>query len=116
MRTERCAVIDLIDSYYAGNVNSGTDMDSQKISRSAISSVLPLILKNDLTERQRLCLKMKYAENLNQTEIAAKLKLSQPTVCRHIATAKSIVNNRLSYCLVALNRANSMWINWENSH
>ena len=109
-------MIDLIDSYYMGDTGKELDIDSQKISRSAISSVLPLIFKNDLTERQRLCLKMKYAENLNQTEIAAKLKLSQPTVCRHISTAKSIVNNRLSYCLVALNRANSMWINWENSH
>ena len=116
MRTERLTMIDLIDSYYAGDMNPSTDIDSQIISKSAISSVLPLILKNDLTERQRLCLKMKYAENLNQTEIAAKLKLSQPTVCRHIATAKSIVNNRLSYCLVVLNRANNMWINWENSN
>lgn len=109
-------MIDLIDSYYYGEDLSSNDLDSQKVSRSAISSVLPLILKNDLTDRQRDCLKMKYVDDLNQAEIAKRMGLSQPTVCRHIAIAKSIVNNRLSYCLVALNRANNMWINWENSH
>ena len=107
---------DLIDAYYFGNERQEEDIDSQKISRSAISSVLPLILKNDLTPRQRDCLKMKYVDELNQAEIAKRLGLSQPTVCRHIALAKNIVNNRLSYCLVAINRANNMWINWENSH
>ena len=109
-------MIDFIDSYYYGDDRSSCDIDSQKVSRSAISSVLPLILKNDLTDRQRVCLKMKYVDDLNQAEIAKRLNLSQPTVCRHIAIAKSIVNNRLSYCLVVLNRANNMWINWENSH
>ena len=109
-------MIDLIDTYYSGNDHSSGDLDSQKVSRSAISSVLPLILKNDLTKRQRDCLKMRYVDELNQAEIAKRLNLSQPTVCRHIAIAKNIVNNRLSYCLVVLNRANNMWINWENSH
>lgn len=104
---------DIIDHYYL-NQEFERDMDSQKISRKAISSVLPLILKNDLTERQQSCLKLKYVSNLSQTQIADRLNLSQPTVCRHISTAKDIVNNRLSYCLVALNRANSLWIEYEN--
>jgi RNA polymerase sigma factor (sigma-70 family) len=120
MMTKRHKMIDLIDNYYSSNDtynnSNNTDIDSQKISKNAISSVLPLILKNDLTERQRSCLKLKYVNNLNQAEIAAKLNLSQPTVCRHIAIAKSIVNNRLSYCLVVLNRANNMWLDWENSN
>ena len=109
-------MMDLIDAYYLEDGYREEDVDSQKISRSAISSVLPLILKNDLTPRQRDCLKMKYVDELNQAEIAKRLGLSQPTVCRHISLAKDIVNNRLSYCLVAINRANNMWINRENSH
>lgn len=104
---------DIIDNYYL-NQEFESDMDSQKISRKAISSVLPLILKNDLTERQQSCLKLKYVSNLSQAQIADRLNLSQPTVCRHISTAKDIVNNRLSYCLVALNRANRLWIEYEN--
>lgn len=106
---------DLIENYYS-DTEYEADIDSQKINKKAISAVLPLIMQNDLTERQRSCLKLKYVNNLNQSEIAGKLNLSQPTVCRHIAIAKDIVNNRLSYCLVALNKANSMWIEFENSN
>lgn len=106
---------DLIENYYKEDDAFGCDIDSQTISRKAISTVLPLIMKNDLTQRQQSCLKLKYINNLNQAQIADRLKLSQPTVCRHIATAKEIVNNRLSYCLVALNKANRMWIEFENS-
>ncbi len=108
---------DIIETFYGceDNALKGIDADSQKISRRAISSVLPLILKNDLTEKQRICLKLKYTDNLNQTEIARRLRISQPTVCRHLTSAKEIVNNRLSYCLVVLNRANKMWIDYENS-
>ena len=44
-------MIDLIDNYYSSNDtynnSNNTDIDSQKISKNAISSVLPLILKND---------------------------------------------------------------------
>lgn len=108
---------DIIETFYGAEDKAlaGTDADTQKISRRAISSVLPLILKNDLTERQRMCLKLRYTDNLNQTEIARRLKISQPTVCRHLTTAKDIVNNRLSYCLVVLNRANRLWLDLENS-
>ena len=107
--------MDIIESYFGEEQRFGEDIDSQTVTKAAVSSVLPLILKNDLTERQRCCLKMKYVNKLNQEEIAKRLGLSQPTVCRHIAIAKSVVNNRLSYCIAALNRANRMWINWENS-
>ncbi|MDE6723815.1 MAG: hypothetical protein K2J55_06445 [Eubacterium sp.] len=107
--------MDFIENFYYAQDEYYTDMDEQKISRSAISTVLPLILKNDLTERQRSCLTLKYVNNLNQSEIAGKLNLSQPTVCRHIATAKDIVNNRLAYCLAALSKANKMWIEFENA-
>ena len=107
--------MDFIENFYYSDDEYYTDIDEQKISRSAISTVLPLIMKNDLTDRQRNCLTLKYVKNLNQSEIAGKLNLSQPTVCRHIATAKNIVNNRLAYCLAALNKANKMWIEFENS-
>ncbi|MDE5996325.1 MAG: hypothetical protein K2G56_05340 [Eubacterium sp.] len=107
--------MDFIENFYYAEDDYFGDLDEQKINRNAISTVLPLIIKNDLTERQRSCLTLKYVKNLNQSEIAGKLNLSQPTVCRHIATAKDIVNNRLAYCLAALNKANKMWIEFENA-
>lgn len=107
--------MDFIDNFYYSENDYYEDVDSQKINRCAISAVLPIIMKNDLTERQKSCLELKYVKNLNQSEIAEKLSLSQPTVCRHIKTAKDIVNNRLAYCLTALSKANKMWIDAENS-
>ncbi len=108
---------DIIENYFSDkNQFEPAEIDSQKISKAAISSVLPLILKNDLTDRQRICLKMKYVNGMSQIEIAKKLHLSQPTVSRHIFYAKEIVNNRLSYCLLAINKTNSLWIELENSY
>lgn len=107
--------MDFIDNFYYSEDKYFGDIDEQKISRNAISTVLPLIIKNDLTERQQSCFTLKYVNHLNQSEIAKKLKLSQPTVCRHISTAKDIINNRLAYCLAALSKANKMWIEFENS-
>ncbi len=107
---------DFIENYYSDTKQfEPTDIDSQKISKAAVRSVLPIILKNDLTDRQSLCLNLRYVQGLSQTEIAKKLHLSQPTVSRHIACAKEIVNNRLSYCLAAINKTNSLWIELENS-
>lgn len=104
---------DLIDGYYnSQNAQAGADIDSQLVSKAAIKAVLPTIMKQELTERQRRCLKMKYNENMTQTEIAKALKLSQPTVSRHIESARETVNNRLSYCISALNRANSIWTDY----
>lgn len=102
---------DLIENYYADkNVSNDSEIDTQVICKAAIKTVLPIILENELTERQRECLKMKYVQNLNQIEIAHRLHVSQPTVCRHITLAKDIVNNRLAYCLAALKKANNIWL------
>lgn len=107
--------MDFIENFYYSDSDYLCELDEQKINRKAISAVLPIIMKNDLTDRQRSCLTLKYVNNLNQCEIAGKLNLSQPTVCRHISTAKDIVNNRLAYCIAALNKANKIWIEFENS-
>lgn len=102
---------DLIEKYYADkSILDEPDIDTQAVCKHAVETVLPLILKNELSQRQRECLKMKYVQNLSQIEIARRLHISQPTVCRHITLAKDIVNNRLSYCLAALKKANNIWL------
>lgn len=103
---------DFIENF-CGDSNSFSDMDidTQAVNKAALKTVLPLIMKYELTDRQKSCLKMKYVNELTQEEIAERLQLSQPTVSRHLVAAKSIVSNRLSYCLTVLNKANSMWLN-----
>ena len=45
--------MDFIDNFYYSENDYYEDVDSQKINRCAISAVLPIIMKNDLTERQK---------------------------------------------------------------
>lgn len=98
-------MVDFIDNFYfnkASVIDEGYDIQTAK--DKAVSVVLPLIIKNELTQKQGLCLKYYYVNNKSQREIADILKLSQPTVSRHISTAKNIVNSNLKYCYIALSK------------
>ncbi|MDE5984412.1 MAG: LuxR C-terminal-related transcriptional regulator [Eubacterium sp.] len=107
-------MIDFVEEYMSDrSIPNDDGFDEQRILIKAISKVLPLIIKNELTERQNLCLRMFYIHGKNQMEIARELKLSQPTVSRHIATAKSIVNKCLSYCFYSVKQANEQWLKIE---
>ena len=90
--------------------NDECECDGQRIMLKAMSKVLPLIIKNELTERQSLCLRLFYVHNKTQLQIAKELKLSQPTVSRHISTAKETVKKHLNYCLYTVNSANEQWL------
>lgn len=90
--------------------NDECECDGQRIMLKAMSKVLPLIIKNELTEKQSLCLRLFYVHNKTQLQIAKELKLSQPTVSRHISTAKEIVKKHLNYCLYTVNSANEQWL------
>lgn len=107
-------MIDFVEEYMSDkSMNDEDGFDEQRILIKAISKVLPIIIKNELTDRQSLCLRMFYIHGKNQIEIARELKLSQPTVSRHIATAKDIVNNCLSYCFYSVKQANEQWLKIE---
>jgi RNA polymerase sigma factor (sigma-70 family) len=98
-------MIDFIESfYYDKSQNICEGYDKERAKKKAFSLILPLIMDNELTKRQSVCLRYKYINNKSQAEIAELLKLSQPTVSRHIATAKDIVNNNLKYCYMALSK------------
>ena len=99
-------MIDYVADYYyeIGSVPSGgADFDCAR--RKAVSLILPFILKEELSERQYICLKYKYELGKSQEEIAEILKLSQPTVSRHISSGKKAVNNKLKYCNAAVTAA-----------
>ncbi len=107
-------MIDFVESYMT-DINRYEDdgFDEQRILIKSMSDVLPLIIENELTQRQSLCLRLFYVHGKSQTEIAKRLKLSQPTVCRHIASAKAIVNKCLSYCYYSVKKANEQWLKLE---
>lgn len=96
-------MIDFIDGYYYHRgIDSDDGYDRERAKQTAFSAVLPLIMENELTQKQSICLKYKYINNKSQAEIAEMLRLSQPTVSRHISAAKDIVNSNLKYCYIAL--------------
>lgn len=107
-------MIDFVEEYMSDKNKTDDDgIDEQRILIKSMSKVLPLIIKNELTPRQSLCLRMFYVFGKSQVEIARELKLSQPTVSRHIKTAKDIVNKFLSYSFYSVKQANEQWLRLE---
>ena len=107
-------MIDFVEAYMSdANSYQEDGFDERKVLKNSITKVLPLILKNELTDRQSLCLRLFYVHRKSQTEIAKELKLSQPTVSRHIKTAKDITNKCLTYCIYAVKQANEQWLKME---
>ena len=98
-------MIDFMESFYRTDYSQLDGYDKEKAKQKAFQAVVPLIMNNELTQKQSVCLRYKYINNKNQAEIAEILQLSQPTVSRHISTAKEIMNNSLQYCYIALTKA-----------
>ena len=98
-------MIDFTENYFNSNYSQLDGYDREKAKQKAFQTVVPLIMNNELTQKQSVCLRYKYINNKNQAEIAEILQLSQPTVSRHISTAKEIMNNSLQYCYIALTKA-----------
>ena len=98
-------MIDFMESFYCTDYSQLDGYDREKAKQKAFQAVVPLIMNNELTQKQSVCLRYKYINNKNQAEIAELLQLSHPTVSRHISTAKEIMNNSLQYCYIALTKA-----------
>lgn len=98
-------MIDFVDNYYYSDASMAESYDRERAKQKAFSVIVPMIMNNELTEKQSVCLRYKYLMGKNQAEIAEILNLSQPTVSRHISTGKDIMNNSLKYCYLALSSA-----------
>lgn len=83
--------------------------DEQVIMRNSLFAVVPKIAKNELTQMQRICFEMFYFEKKNQKQIAAVLHISQPSVCRHLKSAKMIIEKIGGYCILSIKKTNEQW-------
>ena len=75
-----------------------TEPDTQTITRRALLTVLPMVLEQELSPRQRTCLRAFYVDGKSQTEIARRLGLSQATVSYHILVVKAVAYRLLHPC------------------
>ena len=98
--------MDFIDLfYYSRDFDRSDTACNASAKRKAFSVVLPKMIENKLTDKQSVCFRFKYLNNMTQCEIAERLGISQPTVSRHINAAKDILNDSLKYCYVACEMA-----------
>lgn len=90
------------------------EFNTQAVTKNALLAVLPLVMEQELSPRQRACLRAFYVDGKSQTEIAKGLGLSQATVSHHIHAAKAAANRLLRYCQIAVAKANDCWLEAEN--
>lgn len=69
--------------------------------------VLPVIIENELTSKQRECVRMKYFEHKTQQEIAQSMNVSQGAVSRCLNAARKTINRYLRYALLSANKVRS---------
>ncbi len=67
--------------------------------RERMTATLKAIIREELTERQRVCLKMRYLKKMKVCDIAAELGILPPTVCKHLKKARARIAGimRLSF-------------------
>ncbi len=96
--------MDFVEMYYSDSMYGNDSADMYEAKKKAFSLVIGAIMEHELTEKQSVCLRYRYVNNMTQEEIAQKLKISQPSVSRHITAGKNAVNSKLKYCYLALSK------------
>ena len=62
-----------------------------------ILKILSRVIENELTEKQKMCVKLYYHESMNTVKIANKLGVYPSTVWRHINNSKKKIKNIMKY-------------------
>ncbi len=78
---------DQMEGIYAQSLTAQRSSNRKDIER--MKKVVLSVMAQNLTERQSMCLRMYYFDNLNMTKIGHTLGLNPSTVSRHIHAAIS---------------------------
>ena len=89
-------MIDFIDGYYTTRDPKTSDgYDRERAQQTAVGAVLDLIMKNELTQRQNMCLRYKYINHKTQSEIADILKVNPSTIRTQLMRAREKLRSKL---------------------
>ena len=76
--------------------------DAPNDNRTRLTSAkraLRLGVEQELTGRQRTCVELYYFQGLTQEQIAQRLGVGKPTVCRHLQKARARLETVIRYSL-----------------
>ena len=86
-----------IDALFSFNKFKYRNNGSNSKEYNKILKILPQIIENELTDKQKICLNLYYYHNLNTVKIANKLGVYPSTVWRHIKNSKKRIKNIMKY-------------------
>ena len=84
MKREISVTSEIMEQLAFHNTRSNSSNDT-KIQR--MKKIMNIAIENELTQRQRDCIRMRYFENLPVREIAEKIGIRPATVYKHLSRA-----------------------------
>jgi RNA polymerase sigma factor (sigma-70 family) len=75
--------------------SNGRERDDEN--RRRMLRALKRAVKGELTPRQLQCVELYYGEKISQREIAKRLGMAPPTVCKHLKKARARLRRVLEY-------------------
>lgn len=73
------------------------DQETNIIEYRKIIKIMTKLIHNELSNRQKECVTMRYFEKMQVCQIAKKLKIDKSTASRHISRAKEKLKKLLEY-------------------
>jgi RNA polymerase sigma factor (sigma-70 family) len=93
----RLLCLESLEPFLAAPSESNDDELYQTSRLSKILALLPKIIEQELTQRQRKCVQLYYFENKTMVEIGKELQVQTPAVSRTLQRARKKVERILRY-------------------
>jgi len=95
LRRETPFEADKLDYFSFQRFFENDDSENPKIKR--MKQIVRIALENELTDRQKECITMKYFENMKVKDIAVRMDIKPTTVYKHLKTAMRIFRKCAMY-------------------
>lgn len=80
------------------------NQEEEQIKRQRLLRTLRYAVEGELTEKQKICVRKYYFDNLSQKKIAEELGITEATVSRHLKKARQRLGRVIAYSRPDLQR------------